>query len=610
MSVRATTSAPSATSSPSDARFAPLLKGFARLAAGALVVVPCLVLTGWIFNIEALKRISPNLVAMNPLTAVNFILCGISLWFAASAEAGKGAGPLVQVTAAIVTVTALLKLAGIAFGFDLQLDQLLFRDKLDLDPVQPNRMAPTTAFNFALLGSALMLINFETRRHRWPAQILSLIIALIASLALVGYIYGVKSLTGLARYIPMALHTAALFVAASLGVLCARSTRGWMARATGNSPGGVMVRRVLPIVIGAPLVLGWLILTGQRTGSFGPEFAFSLFVIGVIAVVCALIWTNAVSLDRKELEREAADGALMQAHRELEHRVTERTADLSSVLKEIGHGVDVLGSSVTGILQSTTQVSASAGNTATALAETTVTIEEIRQTTQVSATHAQQVAEGAQGAARISDAGKRATEEVRNAVRRIQDQMESIAVSMTNLSEQTHKISGIIAAVEDLAQQSNILAVNAAIEAAKAGRHGKGFSVVAHEVKSLAEQSRASTAEVRSILKQIHQAVNAAAATTRQGSLAVEAGVAQASEASGSILTLADSVAQSAQVAMRIAASSREQLAGMDQVVTAMQHIKEASARNVESADQLDKAAKKLSELGSELGRLTGNYKL
>src|SRR5207302_9134131 len=121
----------------------------------------------------------------------------------------------------------------------------------------------------------------------------------------------------------------------------------------------------------------------------------------------------------------------------------------------------------------------------------------------------------------------------------IQSQMESIAESIVRLSEQSQSIGEIISTVNDLAEQSNLLAVNAAIEAAKAGEQGKGFTVVAHEVKSLAEQSKQATSQVRAILSDIQRATNGAAMAVEQGAKAVEEGVRQSAEAGRSIAQLA-----------------------------------------------------------------------
>jgi methyl-accepting chemotaxis protein len=191
---------------------------------------------------------------------------------------------------------------------------------------------------------------------------------------------------------------------------------------------------------------------------------------------------------------------------------------------------------------------------------------------------------------------------------RIRQQMDAIAASMVKLSEQSQAIGQIMASVEDLAAQSNLLAVNASIEAAKAGEHGKGFSVVAQEVKSLAEQSRQATNQVRTILGDIQKATTTAVMATEQGTKAVEAGARQTEVAGEAIQALVGSVTESAQAATQIAASSQQQLVGVDQVAGAMESIKQASTQNVASAQQLETAARNLNELGQRIKHMVEGY--
>jgi methyl-accepting chemotaxis protein len=193
-------------------------------------------------------------------------------------------------------------------------------------------------------------------------------------------------------------------------------------------------------------------------------------------------------------------------------------------------------------------------------------------------------------------------------MKRIQTQMESIAESVVKLSEQSQAIGEIIATVNDLADQSNLLAVNAAIEAAKAGEHGRGFAVVAQEVKNLAEQSKQATTQVRGILGDIQKATSAAVLATEQGDKAVEAGVKQSTEAGEAIRLLADGITESARTATQIAASSQQQLVGTDQVAMAMENIKEASLQNIAGTKQVEAAAQNLHELGQRLKRLVEQY--
>jgi methyl-accepting chemotaxis protein len=284
--------------------------------------------------------------------------------------------------------------------------------------------------------------------------------------------------------------------------------------------------------------------------------------------------------------------------------------NLRRTTREINEGVDVLASSSSEILATTTQVAAGAAETATAVSETTATVEEVKQTAQVSSQKAKYVSESAQKVAQVSQAGRKSVEDATQGMHRIQEQMESIAGSIVRLSEQSQAIGEIIATVNDLAEQSNLLAVNAAIEAARAGEQGKGFAVVAQEVKSLAEQSKQATAQVRTILGDIQKATGAAVLATEQGSKAVEAGVKQSAEAGESIRLLAEGINEAAQAATQIAASSQQQMAGMDQVALAMDNIKQASSQNVAGTRQAEVAAQQLHELGQRLKQLAAQYKV
>jgi methyl-accepting chemotaxis protein len=284
--------------------------------------------------------------------------------------------------------------------------------------------------------------------------------------------------------------------------------------------------------------------------------------------------------------------------------------NLRSLTGEITDAVNVLGSASSEIVASTTQLAASATETATAVTETTTTVEEVKQTAQVASQKAKSVSDSAQKSAQISQAGRKSTDETVEGIKRIHQQMSSIADSMVRLSEQTQAIGQIIAAVDDLAAQSNLLAVNAAIEAAKAGEQGKGFAVVAQEVKSLAEQSKQATAQVRTILNDIQKATSAAVMATEQGTKAVEAGVKQSAQAGESILALTGSVAESAQAATQIAASSQQQLIGVDQVASAMESIKQATVQNVASAKQMETSARNLNDVGRKLKQLIERYKV
>jgi len=278
-----------------------------------------------------------------------------------------------------------------------------------------------------------------------------------------------------------------------------------------------------------------------------------------------------------------------------------------TINRQLRESITQLSSSVAEILATTTQVASGAAETASAVSETTATVEEVKQTAQVSSQKAKYVSDSAQKVAQVSQSGRKSVEDAVQGMQHIQEQMESIAESIVRLSEQSQAIGEIIATVNDLAEQSNLLAVNAAIEAAKAGEQGKGFGVVAQEVKSLAEQSKQATAQVRTLLGDIQKATSAAVLATEQGNKAVEAGVKQTTETGEAIRLLAESINEAAQAATQIAASSQQQMVGMDQVALAMDNIKQASMQNVSGTKQAETAAQGLHELGQKLGDLIGS---
>lgn len=281
---------------------------------------------------------------------------------------------------------------------------------------------------------------------------------------------------------------------------------------------------------------------------------------------------------------------------------------LRNQVEQIGEGTNRLASAISEISSSVVQLATSSTETSTTIVEVGSTLEEVRHTVQLSDAKAKQVSEQASQASQISMAGKRASEEAVGGMKKINEEMEYVADSIIHLSEQTQNIGEIIGAVNDLTDQSNLLSVNAAIEAAKAGEYGKGFAVVAQEVKSLAEQSKEATSQVRSILNDIQKATSAAVMATERGSKAVKVGMSLTAESGETIATLETTMAESAQTVSQITASSHQQLVGMDQLVMAMENIKDATTQNGDSTKQLENATHDLDELARSLKMIAERF--
>jgi len=306
---------------------------------------------------------------------------------------------------------------------------------------------------------------------------------------------------------------------------------------------------------------------------------------------------------RVDVERNDEVGRLGAALNRMVEILREQTGRIISL-------VDVLTSSTATVSSSVSQLSATTSKTAEAIAEATATVEEMLQAARLSSEKAKDVARTCQEAVQMSDSGLNATDDTVRRMHLIKQQMDGIGETVMMLSENTQSAERVIGAVQDLADQSNLLAVNASIEAARAGDQGKGFAVVAQEIKALADQSRQATEEVQAILADARKWVAAVAMATEQAAKAVDAGVAESSVAGKAIRSLAETVAASAQAATVIEAASQQQFTGVEQVSDAMTYIERGMRENVSGTSQIESAARDLGSLGESLKDMVKRFKV
>ncbi|MBT6005595.1 MAG: methyl-accepting chemotaxis protein, partial [Prolixibacteraceae bacterium] len=284
--------------------------------------------------------------------------------------------------------------------------------------------------------------------------------------------------------------------------------------------------------------------------------------------------------------------------------------NLRSQITGINNGVNVISSSASEIMATIAQLASGAAETATSISETTSTIAEVKQTAEVSNQKATNVSESSQLNRQASLRGTKSIADTVKGMNRIKEQMLSIADIVVRLSSHSKLIGEISNTVSDIAEQSNLLAVNASIEAAKAGDQGKGFGVVAQEIKNLAERSKESTRQIQNIVGDIQKSINSTVMATELGEKAVNEGLELTAIADEVIKTLAFSVNEAAQASIQIASSSQQQLIGMDQINAAMENIKEASIQTATSTKQSEGAVTDLHKLGEKLQEILKRYKL
>lgn len=278
------------------------------------------------------------------------------------------------------------------------------------------------------------------------------------------------------------------------------------------------------------------------------------------------------------------------------------------ILREIREGVVVISSSSAEIQTTVAEVSAGAAETASSIAETTSTVEEIRQTSNLSNERAQSLIARSQRASEMAEKGLESSERMSIAIKRLQEQMSNVVNVVDHLASQNRSIGEITSTVSDIADQSNLLAVNASIEAARAGEHGRGFSVVAQEIRNLSEQSKKSTIQVRQILNDIQKSVENSVSLIHQSIQTVESSGSLVADNQQVVQLLSETVEDAMQAAMQIASSSQQQLAGMDQIVPAMDNIRLASEQNLVGIRQMHQAIEDVNQMGRSLNGLMEKY--
>lgn len=294
----------------------------------------------------------------------------------------------------------------------------------------------------------------------------------------------------------------------------------------------------------------------------------------------------------------------------LERAFIAMTDAMRVMIGNMQKGVATLTTSTTQIASTAQESAASAAEQASTVSEVTTTVAEIGKTSETAASTAQRVLEASEEAVEQGDRGVAGAREAADLMRVIQERVEGVGARILELSEQTAQIREIIDTVNDLAEQSNLLAVNASIEAARAGEQGRGFSVVAGEVRTLAEQSKKAAQRVRVILGEVRRATDSAVMATEESSKRVGDGLQKVDAVRQVIDELRAVLLDSADRARQIAAASREQVAGISQIAGVMDALNASGRESATSARQLRDAAANLSTLGGDLKDASARYKV
>jgi hypothetical protein len=193
-------------------------------------------------------------------------------------------------------------------------------------------MAPSTALSFTFIGLALLA---SSRPSGKLVRQLATVSTVVALLAVIGYAYGVTGLYQVSVYSSMALHTAIGFLVLSLSLIAAHTSDGFMEILVSDTSGGFTARALLPITTVVLVVIGWIRLSGERAGFYGPTFGVTLMVVAAMAVTSGAVIWHAYRLHNADMMRRGAEAELRALTESLEVRVEERTAELRQALADV-----------------------------------------------------------------------------------------------------------------------------------------------------------------------------------------------------------------------------------------------------------------------------------
>jgi methyl-accepting chemotaxis protein len=261
------------------------------------------------------------------------------------------------------------------------------------------------------------------------------------------------------------------------------------------------------------------------------------------------------------------------------------------------------------ILASTTGLSGAASEQASAINETSVTLEEVEKSGRMSARSAAEIAAAADESVKVSSEGLLAVDETVAQLRDLKAQVDEVVVSVQQLDRRIEEVDKIVSTVNDVTRQSHTLSVNASIEAAKAGRAGRGFAVLANKVRDLAQQSRLATDDVRTTLANIQVAMRAVVESSESGRRRAERGVESMERTGRVIRRLAEVIRTTAEAARQIATNANEQVVGLTETLHAMVEIKLAAQQHLAGAQAVEAQGERLNGKAAEMERLVARFK-
>ena len=242
-------------------------------------------------------------------------------------------------------------------------------------------------------------------------------------------------------------------------------------------------------------------------------------------------------------------------------------------------------------------------NTSSAVEQLTVSMKQVSNNAEASA-------EAARRALDAAEQGNRSVRDTLEGMQRIRSSVQATAKKIKSLGDRSLEISEIVNVINDITEQTNLLALNAAIEAARAGEAGRGFAVVADEVRKLAEHSRTATKDISALIKAIQAETNEAVVVMEEGTKEVEVGARLADQAGKALEAISSVVRQSAELVQEISLASKQQVRGTEGVANAMQIISNITRQTSQGARQTARTVENMVKLSEQLNEALSQFRI
>ncbi|MFN0061706.1 MAG: methyl-accepting chemotaxis protein [Myxococcaceae bacterium] len=282
---------------------------------------------------------------------------------------------------------------------------------------------------------------------------------------------------------------------------------------------------------------------------------------------------------------------------------------LRTFVREINEAALRLSSSSNQVLAASTQHESSSTEQAAAIHETTATMEELKHASAQIAENAGAVARVAEETLGAARSGRGAIGEFIQAMQQIRSDGAAVADSIAKLSKRVERIGTVVEVIDEIADRSDLLALNAALEGSRAGDAGKGFSIVAAEMRRLAENVLDSTKEIKNLITEIREATAAAGTAADASKSATEAGEKLGAVAATSVEGILAGVQETSDAARVINLATQQQRTATEQVVASMAEIEDVTRQTTQASKQATGAAAELNQLASRLAELIRRFK-